>query len=79
MTTKLTLKVDKSIVENAKKHTRGTGRSLSEIIENYLNRITEQEPSGELSPKLKLIVGVVKLPMDFDEKEVLRSEEERHL
>ncbi len=80
MNTKLTLTVEKSIIERAKLYAKNTGRSLSEIIENYLATITEESSTKELSPKLKKIVGVVNLPEDFDEKQELRSAiENKHL
>jgi len=80
MTTKLTLTVEKSIIERAKLYAKNTGRSLSEIIENYLATITEESSTKELSSKLKKIVGVVNLPEDFDEKQELRSAiENKHL
>ena len=80
MTTKLTLTVEKSIIERAKTYAKNTGRSLSEIIENYLATITQEATKNDLSPKLKKIVGAVNLPKDFDEKEALRSAlEKKHL
>lgn len=80
MTTKLTLTVEKSVIERAKLYAKNTGRSLSELIENYLITITEVSIDGELSPKLQKIVGVVSLPENFDEKEELRSAlEKKHL
>ena len=80
MTTKLTLTVEKSVIERTKAYAKNTGRSLSEIIENYLETITQDGADPELSPKLKRIVGVVDLPKDFDEKEELRSRlEKKHL
>ncbi|OYQ39668.1 DUF6364 family protein [Flavobacterium aurantiibacter] len=80
MTTKLTLTVEKSVIERAKLYAKNTGRSLSELIENYLITITEDSIDGELSPKLQKIVGVVSLPENFDEKEELRSAlEKKHL
>ena len=80
MTTKLTLNVEKSVIERAKLYAKNTGRSLSEIIENYLAAITQESVNSELSPKLKKIVGVVTLPNNFDEKTELRSElEKKHL
>lgn len=80
MTTKLTLTVDKSIIERAKSYAKKTGRSLSEIIENYLATITQDSTEHELSPKLKKIVGAVNLPEDFDEKAELRSAlEKKHI
>ena len=80
MTTKLTLTVEKSVIERAKSYAKGTGRSLSELIENYLDTVTRDEGKKELSPKLKKIVGAVKLPKDFDEEKELRSYlEDKHL
>lgn len=80
MTTKLTLTVEKSIIERAKFYAKSTGRSLSELIETYLETITSDSNETELSPKLKKIVGVVNLPQDFDEETVLRSAmENKHL
>lgn len=73
MTTKLTLTVEKTIIERAKSYAKNTGRSLSEIIENYLETITQEDNTNDLSPKLKKIVGVVNLPKDFDDKIELRS------
>jgi len=80
MTTKLTLTVEKSIIERAKSYAKSTGRSLSEIIETYLTTITDETVDNEMSPKLKKIVGVIKLPKDFNEKEELRkSLEDKYL
>lgn len=73
MNTKLTLTIEKSIIERAKLYAKSTGRSLSEIIENYLENLTQETAQNELSPKLNKLVGVVNLPKDFDEKVELRS------
>ncbi len=73
MTTKLTLTVEKSIIEKAKSYAKKTGRSLSELIENYLAKITQDADETKISPKLKRIVGSVKLPKDFNEERELRS------
>jgi hypothetical protein len=80
MTTKLTLTVEKSVIERAKLYAKNTGRSLSEIIENYLTTITNENDNDQLSPKLKKIVGAITLPADFDEKAELRKAlEKKHL
>ncbi len=80
MTTKLTLTVEKSVIEKAKLYAKNTGRSLSELIENYLMSVTEVEVDQKMSPKLKKIVGSVKLPKNFDEEKELRSYfEKKHL
>jgi len=81
MTTKLTLTVEESTIKKAKLYAKHTGRSLSELIENYLETLTEENVNkAELSPKLKKIVGAVKLPDDFDEKAELNAYfENKHL
>jgi formiminotetrahydrofolate cyclodeaminase len=80
MTTKLTLTVEKSIIERAKSYAKNTGRSLSELIENYLETITQDNGDEKISPKLKKIVGAVKLPKNFDEEKELHSYfEKKHL
>jgi hypothetical protein len=80
MNSKLTLTVEKSVIERAKSYAKHTGRSLSEMIQNYLENITQDSKDENLSPKLKKIVGAVKLPKDFNEKDELRSYyEKKHL
>lgn len=80
MAAKLTLTVEKSVIERAKSYAKSTGRSLSELIENYLNSITQEKGDEKISPKLKNIIGAVKLPKDFDEDKELRSYlESKHL
>ncbi len=80
MTTKLTLTVDKAVIVRAKSYARKTGKSLSEIVENYLDHITAEIDAKSLSPKLAKIFGSVKLPPDFNEEKELRDYyEKKHL
>ncbi len=81
MTTKLTLTVEEDVIKKAKSYAKQTGRSLSELIEKYLETLTEEHPeSRQISPKLRRLVGSVKLPADFDEKKELGAYfENKHL
>jgi hypothetical protein len=80
MVSKLTLTVEKEVIERAKSYAKSNGRSLSELVENYLESITQFADENELSPKLQKIVGAVKLPKTFDEAQELRIYfEEKHL
>ena len=81
MATKLTLSVEESVIKRAKSYAKNTGRSLSELIENYLQSLTsEQRDDRQLSPKLKKIAGSIKLPSDFDENQALHEYfEKKHL
>ncbi len=53
MTTKLTLSVEKRIVQRAKHYARTHKKSLSEIVTNYLNFISSQEAElPEIDPEV---------------------------
>ena len=80
MTTKLTLTIKKPIIEKAKSFAKSTDRSLSELIESYLDFITSENNEKAISPKLKKIIGAVNLPENFDEEKELREVlENKHL
>lgn len=72
MDSKLTLKLDKSIIEQAKQYAKEQQISLSRLIENYLAVITSKEKMNdgfEISPFVKSIATGVSIPSDFDYKE----------
>lgn len=72
MNTKLTLTIDNSVIIKAKSYAKDKGRSLSEIIENYLKVITvEQEVAEDFSPLIKSLKGSFKAPENFDYKKEL--------
>ena len=72
MNTKLTLSINKSIIERAKRYARGNNQSLSQIIESYLEKITSRNPEmGD--PELDRIRGIIQLPNDFDLKSETRK------
>ncbi len=80
MNTKLTLSLEKVIIEKAKIYAKATGKSLSGLIENYLENITKEENSNMISDKLSMLIGSVKLPGKFNEAKVLRAHlEKKHL
>lgn len=76
MTTKLTLTINDSVIKSAKIYAQKKGRSLSELIENYLTLVSKTETKEDvvLSPRIKRLKGSVKVPDDFDYKETLRQE-----
>jgi hypothetical protein len=43
MNTKLTLSIDYEIIEKAKEYAKENGRSVSDIVENYLRTIVEKK------------------------------------
>jgi hypothetical protein len=74
MIKKLTLTLDGNVVKRAKSFALKTGRSLSGLVENYLDTLTEdQQDIGRVSPKLKKLEGMARLPKEFDEKKELND------
>lgn len=69
MITKLTLTIEDSVISSAKKYATKKGKSLSAIVENYLKSISAKEKKdAAISPKISKLMGVIKLPKDFDYK-----------
>lgn len=70
MDTKLTLKLDKHIIESAKKYAKEKKISLSRMIESYLQSITtESDEKVEITPFVKSLSGVIKLSDDDNKKD----------
>lgn len=72
MSTKLTLNIDENTISKAKKYAKLSGTSISKLVENYLNSLTNKEKNKttevEITPLVKSLTGVVSLPEDFDYK-----------
>lgn len=73
MDTKLTLKLDKFVIDKAKEYASSHKRSLSRMIESYLKSLIEQDPPDskadiEISSFVKSMATGVKVPTDFDYK-----------
>ena len=73
MNTKLTLTIEHTVIEKAKKYAKGKGHSLSDIIENYLKVITNDDVKSEIefTPIVKALKGSFKAPTSFDYKKEL--------
>ncbi|HOF85999.1 MAG TPA: DUF6364 family protein [Treponemataceae bacterium] len=52
MQTKLTLTIDKNVVEQAKEYAQRKNRSVSRIVEEYLENIASQDKALELHESL---------------------------
>lgn len=70
MDTKLTLKLDREIIEKAKHYASEKKLSLSRIIENYLNSLTSDKTNNDIqiSPFVKSLSSGIKIPADYDYK-----------
>lgn len=77
MNTKLTLSLDKAIIEEAKKFASEKGSSLSELVENYFKLLIEKDELTKtpiISKKVSRLRGLLKTDIDFDYKEILEEE-----
>jgi hypothetical protein len=70
MDSKLTLNIDKDVARRAKLYARSKGRSLSDLVENYLKLLTKNTSieDSEYTPRVKSLLGCISLPEDFDYK-----------
>ena len=69
MDAKLTLSLDKEVIENAKSYARTNNISLSRLIESYLSSLIETKTdSFEITPLVKSLSGVITLTNEIDVK-----------
>lgn len=68
MDTKLTLNLDKAVIEQAKDYAKTHRVSLSKLIESYLSSLASAPQSSEIemTPLVKSLSGVIKLDDDFN-------------
>ena len=62
MDSKLTLKLNESVIEQAKQYAKKNNISLSRMIENYLQAVTARKQHIiKISPLVKSLTGVIEL------------------
>lgn len=67
MNTKLTLNLNKDIIESAKDYAKENSVSLSKLIENYLNSLTKkQNKEVKVSPLVESLTGII--PSETEQK-----------
>jgi hypothetical protein len=72
MNTKLTLKLNNKTIERAKKYARKNKKSLSGMVENYFNLLSDSEskPDFIISPNVLELSGIISLPDELNIKEI---------
>jgi dihydropteroate synthase len=73
MNTKLTLTIEQSVIDSAKRYARTKERSLSDLVESYLRLLAKDVARNdiELTPTVKLLKGSFQVPENFDYKKEL--------
>ena len=77
MNTKLTLTIEKEVIEIAKEYAKEKGQSLSEMVENYFKILTSKKRKvnkKQLSPKVRKLRGIIKTESNINYKEILTEE-----
>lgn len=65
MNTKLTLNLDKNVIEQAKAYAKKNKVSLSGLIENYLGSLSQIKDDSNVSPLVQSLTGVMEPPVDY--------------
>ena len=72
--TKLTLSVDRALIERAKEFARKEGTSLSSIVSRFLESLVADEiPTARPGPLTKAATGLVNLPDDISDKDLVED------
>ncbi len=73
MDTKLTLKLDSDIIEQAKVYAKKQNTSLSQLIESYLELLVDKKDDGTVTSLVKSLSGVIKVPKSVDYKKIYKK------
>lgn len=78
MDTKLTLKLNKEVIERAKKFAASKEISVSRLVENYLKTITQPEENNfKISPFVRSIATGKRIPGNISDEELRKDYKER--
>jgi len=71
MEAKLTLKLDKGVIEKAKEYAKNKNISLSRMVERYFKALVErkQDKEKKYSPLVEELSGIIHLDEDFNFRE----------
>ncbi len=83
MRAKLTLSIEKNVIERAKQHAKRQGRSLSNLVEDLLASVTAPPAKREkdISPSIDALIGILPVQdKNWDYREELTDAlEEKYL
>jgi len=78
MQTKLTLRVEDSLIQQAKEYAKEHDKSLSQIVADYFRAITENQQRLENAPITQSLIGVLN-PSELDEEDYKKHLEDKYL
>ena len=78
MQTKLTLRLEDSLIQQAKSYAKQHDKSLSQVVADYFQVLTQQSKKPVTSPITQSLIGVLDAS-DFDENDYKKHLEEKFL
>ena len=60
MQTKLTLRLESELIEQAKAHAKQQGKSLSQVVADYFLIFTEKPKISKIAPVTQSLIGIIK-------------------
>ncbi len=78
MQTKLTLRLESELIEQAKEHAKQQGKSLSQVVADYFAVFALDSKNKKIAPITQSLTGVLK-ESKLDKKDYEKYLEEKHL
>ena len=78
MQTKLTLRLDNTLIQQAKEYAKRHGKSLSQVVSDYFQALTQKSKKPVPPPITKSLIGILE-SSNVDENDYKRHLEEKHL
>ncbi|RJQ53624.1 MAG: antitoxin [Actinobacteria bacterium] len=77
MNTKLTLRLDKKLIEGAKRHSAQSGKSVSRLVGDFFALINAKDRKTDVTPRVRSLRGVL-AGSRLDEADYRRHLEEKY-
>lgn len=74
MKQKITLQIDKKVLNDAFLYAKNRGYNLSEIIENYLRSLNKSSNEEDISDDILRLNGILKLDEKVNYKNIIEEE-----
>ena len=80
MQTKLTLRLEQKLIDQAKEYAAGEGKSISKIVADYFSLLVGQNQTADsqLPPVTRSLIGILSSP-SIDESDYHQYLEEKYL
>ena len=78
MQTKLTLRLEDSLIQQAKSYAKQHDKSLSQVVADYFQILTQQTRKSSISPITRSLIGILD-SNNVDENDFKKHLEEKYL